>query len=806
MWKRRPFGAPALTLASMVACGHGPGRPPLATSGAAHGPLGASQHVDPLVGTANEGNTFPGAIRPFGMLSWSPTTTAGDQTSAAAANGYAYDTPRVRGFALTHVNGAGCHPGAMGDVPIFPHTGALTVSPSADAKDAIYASDFTHDQERAVPGRYTLTLANGVKTDFAATPRAGVGTFAFPAGAPAHLLFRTSNALNGSEDAETILDPRSRTVSGSVLTGAFCGRRRTGNGSNKRSYYRLHFVARFDADFTATGTWVDGALRPGGTRARGGEGYETGALRAGRGSGGWVTFAPGTTVRMRVGLSYTSADAARANLDAEVRADDTVDTVAADAVRDWDDHLARVVVRGGNRDETTKLYTALYHALLQPNVVSDVAGTYYGADGRVHRLAPGQGAQYGNFSGWDQYRAHTQLLALLEPRVAGDYAQSLFENAKAHGGVWDRWVHLTAWTHVMNGDPSPAALAGIYAFGVRNFDVEGAFDSLLRQATVPHPDGQSSYGCPGQCAGIRPNLALYLEKKYMPHDAGHVWGGAAETLEDSVADYALADWAKRLGRADAEALLRPRASYWRNTFNANATPEGAYPQARNTDGSWVVPFEPGTDVGFAQGTAATYTWMVPHDVSGLAALMGGEEKAVERLDAFFRAPDGAWVTRGDRLRYDATNEPGMHAPWLYNALGRPWKTQETVRAMARLAYGTGPKGLPGNDDLGTLSAWYVFAALGLYPQNPARAELLLSSPIFPEAWIARRGGARIHLVAPHASPTRIYIRGVTWDGRAWPHSWIPETLVAHGGELIFDLDDAPDVAWATAPDARPVDR
>ncbi|MFI6739056.1 GH92 family glycosyl hydrolase [Nonomuraea sp. NPDC050451] len=763
------------------------------------------RHVDPLIGSANGGNTYPGAVLPFGMISWSPTNTAGDQTNAAGANGYSYNTPRVRGFALTHVNGAGCHPGAAGDVPIMPFAGQVTSSPTADTTDAIYASTFSHDKESARPGRYTVTLDSGVKTDLAVTTRAGVGEFTFPEGSPASLLFRVSNSLNGSEDAEITIDPATRTVTGSVLTGAFCGRRANGGVNNRKSYYRLHFAASFDRAFAATGTWVNGDLRPGTTTASGGEGYATGADRAGRGSGGYVTF-DGADVRMKVGISYTSLAAARQNLAEEISGRDDVASVAARATRAWNERLRSVEVAGGSADRLTTFYTAMYHSYLQPNVTSDVAGTYLGSDQTVHRLARGQGVQYGNFSGWDQYRAHTQLLALLEPRVAGDYAQSLYNLARQNGGVWDRWVHVNGPTHVMTGDPSAPALAGFYALGVRNFDVRGAFDSLLAQATVPHPSGLSDKGCPGQCEGQRPNLAEYLRLGYAPQDTCHCWGGAAETLEDATADFALADWAGRLGRDAERDLLMPRASWWRNTFNPSAGPEGGYQQARKADGSWLWPFSATSDAGFAQGTSATYTWMVQHDVSGLAAAMGGRQQAAKRLDTFFHRADGSWATGGDGFRYDPTNEPGIHVPWLYNALGRPWKTQETVRAMASLVYRTGPGGLPGNDDLGTMSAWYVFAALGMYPQTPSRAEMLLSSPMFPKAWIKRGNGRTITVSAPQAAPDAVYVQDVRVNGRAYTRSWLPESLLNQGGDIVVTVGATPDTSWATAPGDLPVDR
>lgn len=761
-------------------------------AGRPHGNL--TQYVDPLIGTANGGNTYPGAVRPFGMLSWSPTSTKGDQTDTGAANGYQYDTTRLRGFALTHVNGAGCHPGAAGDVPIFPHVGEVTGSPTADTKDATYASNFSHDDERAEPGRYALGLANGVETDFAATTRAGVGTFDFPEGQQANLLFRTSNSLNGSEDATTRIDAKARTVTGSVLTGGFCGRRGNGGGSNKFSYYRLYFTAHFDQPFVRTGTWVDDQLRPGTTSASGGEGYETSAKRAGRGSGGYVGFDTDRPVTMRVGISYTSQRAAEANLADELRPRTTVDRVADAGTRDWNDQLRRIEVAGGSRDRLTTFYTALYHSFLQPNITSDVAGTYLGADRLVHRLERGQRAQYGNFSGWDQYRAHTQLLALLEPRIAGDFAQSLLNLSRQNGGVWDRWVHVNGPTRVMTGDPSAPTLAGMNALGVDNFEVEAAYESLARQATVPNPAGLSDYGCPGQCAGMRPNLAEYLRLQYAPQDTCHCWGGAAETLEDSAADYGLAQWAKRLGRDRDARRFTERAGWWRNTFNPQATPDAGYQQARRADGSWVEPFSPTSDVGFAQGSSATYTWMVQHDVHRLAALMGRDEAAAARLDAFF--------VNG----YDPTNEPGIHAPWLYNALGQPWKTQRTVRDYMARVYGTGPRGLPGNDDLGTMSAWYVWGALGMYPQTPSRGEMLLSSPTFTKAWINRHGGPTTTVTAPGAADDAVYVQSARLDGRTHTRSWIPASVLNRGGNLTVSVGPEPQTSWGSSPRDVPRDR
>jgi predicted alpha-1,2-mannosidase len=352
----------------------------------------------------------------------------------------------------------------------------------------------------------------------------------------------------------------------------------------------------------------------------------------------------------------------------------------------------------------------------------------------------------------------------------------------------------------MTGDPSAATLATFYAMGVRNFDYKGAFDSLVRQATVPNPDELSDAGCPGQCVGQRPNLAQYLSSHYAAQDVCHCWGGAAETLEDAVADSALAQWAKLLGRDTEAKVFSERGGYWRNVFN----PDTGYIQARKLDGSWVTPFSPGSDLGFAQGTSATYTWMVPQDVQGLADAMGGRAAAATRLDGFFHKADGSWSVRGgDALRYDPTNEPGIHAPWLYNALGQPWKTQATVRQIVDTVYGTGPSGLPGNDDLGTMSAWYVFSALGIYPQTPGTARLLLGAPVFPSAVIDRPGRKDIVITAPDADDTHIYVDAVRLGGHTLDQSWTGPGLTLSGGRLDFRLAEQPNTGWATDPGTLP---
>lgn len=755
-----------------------------------------------MIGTKG-GETWPGADLPFGMVQWSPENTRGNAVKTARPGGYAYDAPRVRGFALTHMSGAGCA-GAYGDVPLFPYVGEVASSPSADTGDATYASDFAHADEVARAGWYQVVLASGARVELTATPRTGVGRFTFPAGARASLLIRTSSSEVGSEQAHTEIDAGARTIRGSVTGGNFCGYL---GAEDRRSYYTLYFHAEFDRPFTGTGAWHDAALSPGATVADGGTGYgDAGWPPAGKGSGVYVTFADtGEPIQVRVGISFVSAANARANLDAESPAGTSIDAVRAAATAAWNDALGHVVVTGGSDDQRTTFYTALYHALLHPNLFSDVTGEYMGMDQRVHRVTGGQRAQYANFSGWDVYRGQLQLVALVDPQRAGEIAQSLLNQADQYGGVWDRWTHGPGATHVMAGDPGHAAVASIWAFGGRNFDAARALRSMVHAATTPTPADRARPGAPEMAPGERPSLDVVLERHYVPAD-GNAWGGAGETLEDASADFALAQLAGHLGERALRDQFVARAGYWRNVFNPAAAPDGGYIQDRNADGAWRTPFDPAGDDGFAEGSSAQYTWMVPFDPHGLFEAMGGDARAIARLDEFFHLPDGSWaVTKQGARHAEMDNEPSIGAAYLYGFAGAPAKTQATVRHVIDALWGDRPSGIPGQDDLGAMSAWFVWSALGLYPNYPGRAELLVTAPVFPRAVIHRGNGVTVTIEAPGAAPAAGYVHGLRVDGGPTTRSWLPESFVATGGNLVVRVSDAPDpaAAWGTAPADRP---
>jgi predicted alpha-1,2-mannosidase len=755
--------------------------------------------VNPLIGSRNGGNTFPGATLPFGMLQWSPENTKGKHDRTAAPGGYQYDATRIRGFSLTHLSGTGCA-GASGDIPFMPVTIPVSTSPSADATDARYASDFSHPDEHAVPGDYRIRLANGASVELAAALRAGIASFAFPAGKPANLLLRVSDAEVGSSDASVHIDRTARTVSGSVTSGNFCGYL---SKADRHSYYTLYFVAHFDQPFTSTGTWHDASVDPGGTSARGGTGYgDDGFPPAGKGSGAWVGFAPGRDVRVRVGISYVSLANARANLAAEIPQGASLEQVRERAQKKWNDALGRIAIEGGTPDQRTTFHTALYHVLLQPTTFSDGNGEYRGFDQKTHRVAGGQQVQYANFSGWDVYRSQLQLLTWLMPKVGSDIAQSLYNQAQQNHGEWDRWTHNSGGTHVMAGDPSVPAVAGIYAFGGRDFDLQGAYASLKRAATVPTAHDLSDEGCNVECVGQRPSLDQWLKLHYIAAKS-NAWGGAGETLEDATADFALSQLAAPAGDRAGERLFLTRAGYWRNLFNPSATPHGGYIQDRNADGTWPA-FKPDTGDGFVEGSAAQYLWMVPFDVHGLFGMLGGRAKATARLDDFFHDAHGNWaLTKAGPLHAELDNEPSIGTPWLYDYAGQPWKTQKAVRIVLDTLWKNAPDGIPGNDDLGEMSSWYVWAALGLYPAISGRAELLLGSPLFPKAVVHRAGGD-VTIEAPDADRENLYVRALTLDGRPWRNPWLPASFAQHGGTLRFALGAQPDRHWGSDPaDAPP---
>jgi predicted alpha-1,2-mannosidase len=557
----------------------------------------------------------------------------------------------------------------------------------------------------------------------------------------------------------------------------------------------------FDQDFSAGGTWTDSIVRAGSTQASGGTTYGSDGFPAKeRGSGGWISFDPAKTpqVTMRIGISYVDEAGAKANLLSENAQPRSIEEVRAAARHAWNEQLSRIAVSGGTAAERTVFMTALYHSLIDPSIYSDVDGRYRGMDGKIHRLAPTQHAQYANFSGWDVYRSQLQLVTLLDATVGSDIAQSLLNQAEQSGGEWDRWTHLTGRTGVMNGDPAAPAIASILSFGGREFDVQAAYHSLLLAAIVPTASDLSRTGCPILCIGERPGLDAWLKYHYMPVGAPG-WGSAADTLELAAADFGVAQIARMTGDKRNERLFLHRSGWWRNLFNVRT----GYIQPRRADGSWV-PFDKGSDSEFVEGSGAQYRWMVPFDPAGLFNALGGRDKAMAALDRFFHDSGGQWaVTKAGPLHAELDNEPSIASPWLYDFGGAPWKTQAIVREAIRRIWTDSPDGISGNDDLGEMSSWYVWSAMGLYPLYPGRADLVIGSPLFPDIMLRRAIGAPIHIIAKGAAAEAPFIHELRVNGRLSTRPWLSEQFARRGGELDFILSDVPDKRWGSTPEDSP---
>ena len=701
----------------------------------AHAASNHASEVNVFVGTQtnqmnDNGNTWPGAVRPFGMLYWSPDPVDGPY--------YRFEVPTTRGFSLTHLNGTGC--GVLGDIPILPVLGIPRHSPAVRA--AGYTASYSHSHEQGSPGYYDVTLDSGIRLRLAAQVRSGIAEIQYPAGdKPDVLLFDLSRNLNQVEGAQLRIE--GQTLSGFVDGGAWCG---------MENHYRVYFSAEFDRAPESYGTWNELAISVG-------KSSESGPR-----SGGYVSFGTGArTARLKVGISYVSAANAAANLKAEIPGWDW-NKVREDARAAWNEALSSIEITGGTPAQRRVFYTALYHTLIDPSTFSDVNGEYLGFDDKAH---PADGRiQYANFSGWDIYRSQVQLLAMLFPKIGSDIAQSLVNDAEQGGGGLPKWSVANDESNVMVGDPSDGILAGLYAFGARDFDTGAALALMLRGADDPETHTR--------LYRIRPLLSQYLARGYLYRDGGLTEdkttgdGPASVTLEYENADFAISRFAEAIGdHSNAERLLQ-RSAQWRRLFD----PETRYIRPRDKDGKFVADFNPAKSDGFVEGNSAQYTWMIPYDMHGLIEALGGPAAANARLNAYFSR-------QGDvELPYFyINNEPSFENPWIYNWTGEPWKTQKVVDDTLTKLFIDAPAGLPGNDDLGATSSWVVLAELGLYPAIPGVGGLTLNTPMFPGVRV-KLGGHALEISAAGELGARATIFLSCWATAKKPICAIVASLLA----------------------------
>ncbi|QYE33894.1 GH92 family glycosyl hydrolase [Polymorphobacter sp. PAMC 29334] len=735
--------------------------------------------VDPMIGTGGEGHTFPGATAPFGMVQLSPDTDTSCEIRACYghAAGYRYEDPTIEGFSHTHFSGAGHSD--LGDILVMPEVGASVKLDPGDPKkpNSGYRSRFSHATEVAHPGYYAVTLADsGVRAELTAGTRIGVHRYTFPA-VPAHLVIDLRSSLYNY--------PGKILWSGLHLRpdGTVTGFRETRGWAPGR---KLYFAMRFSAPLTGH-AFVDREASIAYKGFQGpGRGSDDVAEKLGRALEARLDFGVlAKPLEVKVALSGVDEAAAVANL-AEPG---DFDAVRARTTAAWATALGAVQI-DAPAPMRTSLYTALYHALLAPSVWSDADGRYRGPDDQVHQAT---GFTFrSTFSLWDTFRAEHPLLTLIQPAsTTVDVIDSLVASREVSPfGILPIWQFAGRETWTMIGYHAAPVIADAYLKGLRGFDADAALDAMVASATY------APYG----------GLGEYMARGYVPIDKEPE--AASKTVEYAYDDWSIARMARAMGRLDIADRFDKRAANWRNSFDAKT----GWLRARLSTGAFRTPFDPAAiDYGsdYTEGNAWQYSWFVPQDEAGLIAVLGGDAKAVAKLDAMFDF-DTSKVDyshsediSGMIGQYIHGNEPSHHVAYLYDFAGAPWRTQARLAQIVASQYKPTPDGLAGNDDLGQMSAWLVFTALGFYPVAPGSNQYVIGRPFVDAATLTLPDGKRFVVRADGVSAANRYVASVTLNGAPLARSYITDAEVRAGGELHFVMGPVPDKSWGSGVAARP---
>lgn len=730
------------------------------------GSLSASEPaawVDPFIGTTNFGTTNPGAVLPNGMMAVVPFNVMGsdenvyDKDARWWSTPYEYHNKFFTGFAHGALSGVGC-----------PDMGSLlTMATTGELKPDYREYGSAYSDEEASPGYYAVTLSKyGIRAEATATARTSVERYTFPGG-KSHILLNLGEGLT-NESGAMVRRVSETEIEGMKLLGTFC--------YNPQKVFPVYFVLRVSKAPSAAGYWkkqrpmtgVEAEWTPDNGRYK--IYTEYGRELAGDDVGYWFTYdnlAAGEQVEVRMGISYVSVENARRNLDAEQAADATFDSIRAEARARWNADLGRIRVEGGTEEQRKVFYTALYHALIHPNLVSDVNGEYPLME-RSGEVGVTEGERYTVFSLWDTYRNVHQLLTLVYPERQVEMVRSMIDISREWGWM-PRWELYGRETFTMEGDPAIPVIVDTWMKGLRDFDIEAAYTAFRKSATTP-----------GAQNVLRPDIDPYIERGYIPLGfyaqdlAGDV--SVSHALEYYVADAALARLADSLGHKEDARLFRERSLGYRHYY----CPEYGTLRPINKDGSFLTPFDPragenfSAAPGFHEGSAWNYTFYVPHDVEGLVKLMGGRKRFVEKLQMVF-----------DEGLYDPANEPDIAYAYLFSRFpGEAWRTQRETRRLLDKYFTVQPDGIPGNDDTGTMSAWAVFTMLGFYPDCPGEPAYTLTAPTFDRAEIDTPQG-----VLTIEKQGEGYIRRMTLGGKSLSTYRIGHDALLRGGKLSFELQN-----------------
>ena len=665
-------------------------------------------YVRPFVGSSNFGTTNPGAVCPNGMMSVSPFNVTGsdlnrwDKDSRWWSTPYSSDNCYFTGYSHVNLSGVGCP--ELGTVLTMPTSGALIVD------NRLYGSEYT--EEKAEPGYYSNRLLQyDILTEVTSTMRSSIERYTFHKG-QANILVNLGQGLT-NESGAWVRRLSDTEIEGMRLCGSFC--------YTPGAIFPQYFYIRVCREGVRSGLWKK---QPPMTAEAAWDKYagkyklyENGPREiAGDDIGAWFSFeaGEGEAVLVQVGVSFVSAENARLNLESEQPSAD-FDAVRTSAHYKWESDLSRIRVTGGSERDKEVFYTALYHALLHPNVLSDVNGEYplMEGGGAIGKVPQGQ-QRYTVFSLWDTCRNLHQLLTLVYPERQLDMVRSMVDMYKESGWM-PRWELYGRETFTMEGDPAIPVITDTYLKGLTDFDIEAAYEAFLKSADTPGKDNV-----------LRRDVDPYMEKGYIPlgYFAQDFSGdnSVSHALEYYMADAALSRLADALGHPEDAARLRKRSFGWKNYYS----PESGTLRPLNADGSFLSPFNPrqGENFepvpGFHEGSAWNYTFYVPHDIDGLVKAMGGKKAFVTKLQSVF-----------DEGLYDPANEPDIAYPYLFSRIkGQEWRTEKIVREILDKYYTTAPAGLPGNDDTGTMSAWAVFSMMGFYPDCPGEPAYTLTAPVF----------------------------------------------------------------------------
>ena len=699
-----------------------------------------TQYVDPFIGAADNGHTFPGACRPFGMIQTSPVTGA---VGWRYCSEYMYADSIIWGFTQTHLNGTGCMD--LGDILVMPFTGERHRTWDA------YRSSFSKTSENATPGYYTVTLDQAkVKAELTATTHAALYRYTYEQADSASILIDLQHgpAWNEKQYHSQVNSCEVNWENDSTLTG---------HVNNKvwvdQDYY---FVMQFSRPVI--------------------DHFELPMAETEKGKRLVASFniQPGEEVLMKVALSTTGVEGAKANMAAEVPGWD-FEGIRTAAKADWNSYLSRIEVEGTD-EEKTNFYTSFYHALIQPNEISDVDGRYRNAADSVVNATGGK--FYSTFSLWDTYRAAHPFYTLMVPERVDGFINSLVDQAEVQGylPIWGLWGKEN---FCMVANHGVSVVAEAYAKGFRGFDAERAFNAIKQTQTVSHP--------------LKSNWENYMKYGYSPTDLTEA-ESVSSTLESVYDDYAAADMAKRMGKTEDAAYFARRADFYKNLFDSSTQ----FMRPKKSDGTWKSPFNP-SQIGHAEsvggdyteGNAWQYTWHVQHDVPGLIALFGGEEPFLNKLDSLFTLK--LETTQADVTgligQYAHGNEPSHHVTYLYALAGRPERTQELIREIFDTQYSPKPNGLCGNDDCGQMSAWYMFSAMGFYPVNPVSGEYVFGAPQLPEFVLHLADGKTFTIKAEGLSEANKYVKSITLNGEPYTKNFISHADIVKGGTLVYQMTD-----------------